>query len=529
MKTFVLRMWSTHKKQWVIFLFLLICTSVATFIRLLPGDTHIIFPYDQARDLLYVRQLVETRHLPLVGPPSDIPGVNHGVIFYYVLAVLYWVGGWNIHVTVWVFAFVNAAALIPLYYLTRRLFSPKASVVAVLLWMGSFEAISYARWISNPVLALPLFPVFFLLLEPFFHKQKGNALALGIVLGLIIQLELVLGYLLCAVIYIFLRSSQKARQYVIFFGGILLGALPLVVSELKFHFQSLRGMVAYAGGQSGNIQATASSAFLQIIDAIGLLARNNIVGFTAPFACAMSIGFFLLLLSTWKKIQSLHSSLHFLSILMLSSLPLFLIGKKVEIFFLIGIGTLLISLFAGTLTFFLKRRPVLLVLSIWIILALQLKLFSDQTKNHQAYVQVQQGVLLSDRLEVLDTIYAKIPANTPFSVSILGTPYGVRTAWSYYFWEYARLHGTLLPAWYGFAANGYIGDEILSHTDTPFPIHVTIYEPEFDVSPYIQDQFTQYQNEHTLLDSQMEVNHHTLQFRHPIVSPQPLKVSSHIP
>src|SRR5258708_18206614 len=114
-----------------------------------------------------MRELVATKHIPILGPISDIPGVHHGALYYYILAPLYALGSWDLPFVVRSFAVIGSLTLIPVYFLTKRLFTKRAAVIAVILTMFSFEAVSYSRWISNPVLAIPLYPLFLLLLEPF--------------------------------------------------------------------------------------------------------------------------------------------------------------------------------------------------------------------------------------------------------------------------------------------------------------------------------------------------------------------------
>jgi hypothetical protein len=311
-------------------------------------------------------------------------------------------------------------------------------------------------------------------------------------------------------------SKEKVKSGGALIFGLFLGALPLAIGELKFHFQGLRGILAYGAHQSSNSLLLASKSIDSTIDHLTLLVRHNIIGLMPPLAfLVMLIGGWALV-NEWKGMNPLlKRRMQVLVLLFLSSLPMFFVGKELMNFFLVGLSIPLILITSFLIDRLMHKKGLVIggVLILLLIVS-QLKLYRDQTARHEAYVQIQQGVLLSDRMEVLDAIYAQIPLKTPFSVSVFATPYGVRTSWSYYFFSYQRKHDTVIPAWYGFTANGYIGDEIMKVVDKPFPLHVTIIEPFFDVEPSLRSSFMQNQDEHTTLDQQFEINHHLIQIRH---------------
>lgn len=69
--------------------FLLIIFLLGLTLRIYRLDEGLIFGYDQARDAYRATEIITKKNLKLLGPETDIPGVHHGVGYYYLLAIPY--------------------------------------------------------------------------------------------------------------------------------------------------------------------------------------------------------------------------------------------------------------------------------------------------------------------------------------------------------------------------------------------------------------------------------------------------------
>lgn len=496
----------------VILLFILFAAALA--LRLSLGSSAVIFPYDQARDVLIAKQIVEKKDPPLLGPVSDIPGVHHGAIYYWLITPLYFLNGYDPSLTVFVFSLFSALGVFSYFFVCRRLFGERIGWLVSILYSFSFLSIGYARWISNPTLVIPLMPIFVWLLYELV-TQKRYAFALGALLGLFVQFELVTGYLVFLVAFWALRSV-KFKQIIKLILGFMVGALPLIVAELKFGFQGLKGLAGYGSHQASSQAFSVGNALSDVFNRFGIIASDTVLGISPELAltCFAAMVFVLFLRRKQLGLVS-NSILPLIFSILVSSLLLFCIGKRTTNFFLVGQEFIFIVATSLFLNLIFINRKIFLITAAMILIFLQLRLFSIQTRENRAYVQVQQGVLLFEREEVLRRVYEKTNGR-PFTISIFGTPYGVRTAWAYYLWHYQNSHKTIIPSWYGFAADGYVGDEILPRVDAPQPIHIVIYEPDFGVGPEALETFTSYQDEHTTLVEEFMVNNHRVQLRKPL-------------
>ena len=96
----------------LVFIFLL---AYSLRILFLPQGA-LTFGYDQARDALVTRQIIEG-DLKTLGPPASTPGLYHGALYNYVLVPAYLIGKNPINAAYWV-SLLNAATVFIIFCLT---------------------------------------------------------------------------------------------------------------------------------------------------------------------------------------------------------------------------------------------------------------------------------------------------------------------------------------------------------------------------------------------------------------------------
>ncbi|MDO8514866.1 MAG: hypothetical protein Q7S14_00025 [bacterium] len=216
-------------------------------LRLYGGLDTILFNYDQARDAFLAIDILKG-DLKLIGPPTDLPGVFHGPLYYYFLAPLYYLGGLKPYLPVLGIIFLNLFAGIIFYILAKKIFKSQFwGIISFLLYAVSFEAVSYARWLSNPTLVIPAYVIY---LAGLWNK---NWLLVVIGMGIAIQAQLFMLYLIpVTILYILIFKPPLKRLC----PSILLLFLLLstyLVAEVKFNFQGLNGLIRFFGEHSSSI------------------------------------------------------------------------------------------------------------------------------------------------------------------------------------------------------------------------------------------------------------------------------------
>lgn len=176
--------------------------------------------------------------LKLVGPPTDIPGVFHGPLYYYFLAPFK-----TRETAVLAAILVNLLSVIPFYLLAKDLFKSKFwAPMAAVFFLVSFEATQYARWLSNPTLVIPAFSLYLLGL------YRKNFILTAVGMGIAIQAQLFMLYLLPVTTIYFIFN--KPKNLIIGSFIFLMFMSTFVLAELKFDFQGINGLLKFFGEHS---------------------------------------------------------------------------------------------------------------------------------------------------------------------------------------------------------------------------------------------------------------------------------------
>jgi 4-amino-4-deoxy-L-arabinose transferase-like glycosyltransferase len=213
---------------------LVILVAVAAFLRLYQLDTHGIFFFDTAHDLLAAQQSLQEGRLPLVGITSSRPWLHQGPLAIWIEMLIMLFFGTATLAQHIVFALIGVAAVIGLYELVTVFFSRRAAYVAVALLAVFPLAVANSRmpYHTTPI---PLATVLYLwslclLWNKFSLKYLIFALLSGVVL---FQFELCNAPLLLLIPYVFWRKKYQLSKKVIAFATLagFVGLLP----QLLFH------------------------------------------------------------------------------------------------------------------------------------------------------------------------------------------------------------------------------------------------------------------------------------------------------
>lgn len=441
-------------------------TVLALVLRLL-GYEHITFGYDQARDALEAMSIFTTDHIKIIGPQTDIPGLFHGPLYWYLLAPFYYFGGGNPYVAKMLLVLTSLACIPTLYFVSYKIWGNKLiSLLAAAILAVSLESVQYARWMSNPSPALLTtllsWYAFYLM-----YKKDWR----GIVLFLLswpfsVQFQFFLVYQLFIfvplVVWRFsiphlIRDHFKSLSVAAIVCLVILS--PFVIAQVKFGFQSvtaLSGFLIHKGGDSAYSRNPVEFALflarnikmniLNVHDAVavGILAlitfgyfithQNNkkkylfcLVWFVSPaiiFAFGHHHSYFL-------TIGNLYALIMLVSVLLVSLLSKPGLGWR-------AIGTLLVVVMLGANIY-----------SIYDVKDKQEFLFSVQDDN-DIYSQIQ----------LVHWTYSQ-SAGEPFAINTVTNPLFINTTWSYMYDQFGRKAGKQMPAWKGVGQEGRFGREIV--------------------------------------------------------------------
>jgi 4-amino-4-deoxy-L-arabinose transferase-like glycosyltransferase len=445
------------EKRIVIFVSLVFLLAYFLRVLFLPQNA-LTFGYDQARDA-YQSLAIANGDIKIQGPSASIPGLYHGVFYYYVLAPAYLLGAGNPIVAAYWIALLNAVTVFLIFYLTYRLCrSYRAALVASFLFAISFESTQYAVWLSNPTIAVWTLPLYYIGLWVWLKENKNwGTIVAGIGLGLSIQAEIFLLYHIVPGLFILWLGRSKVTKREI---GKLLFALTLSVStmiltEIKFGFRGLGGFLQLAGssetvGFAGKSFGDYLTLYLNQIGrvmAYSTYPGNVWIGALFVFTL-LGIAFYQWTSQLKEKQKSELSWQPFLLAWILSHILVVSVGGTSTPFLLVGIAPaicILVGIFVARIS---RSNRVFAAFLIFVMLYGNLTMIMRENKRGQTIFAIQKDMLLSKQLAAIDYTYDSAD-NEKFSINTLTSPLWVNIVWTYLYNWHGQSKYRYVPEWHG--------------------------------------------------------------------------------
>ena len=423
-----------------------------------------------ARDAFAAREIWQDYNLKILGPPTSTPGLFHGVLYYYLLAIPYGLGQGNPIVAAIFLSFLSSLTIIPIFILAKEIFKDiKWAYLASLLFAASFEATQYGPWLSNPNPAMLTVSLFFLGLW-FWHKGKAWGLYTAAIFGaLSAQFQFFLIYLLLLIpVFKFLfkiKSSSKENVFAFLFG--LLGFINFIAAAVKFNsFQNiLGGFFDISVSTQIDFRTKFTDLTLNYIDNFSNLFINNF----------LPINVFLGGLLGFLSLYVLRKH-PFILFCLLSNFPIFIFGGHSNAYANVGLITPAIL---GVIVFLQSSYNKSRWLGAGIILLIVVSNLYTTFKNApsgQITLVIPDGMVLKNQLSLVDETYARA-SGQPFSINTLTLPLWTNTTWAYLYSWYGKNKYGYVPSFYGRDQVGLLGEKDLTKIEKPNELSFFIMEP----------------------------------------------------
>ncbi len=268
----LIRLWWNLKVGKIIFILLLGVLLLASILRFYKLDQYMTFLGDEGRDAIIIKDMVEGKHFPLIGPPTSVGNIYLGPLYYYMMFIPMAFFNLNPVAASGMVAAIGVLTVGFIYYLGKIWFGKEAGLIAAFLYAISPVTISYSRfsWNPNPLPFFALVVIFSL----YKMHQKGNFLWLSLT-GATLAAAAQMHYLALILIPIagilwilelLQRRTNKSRPKNILLGTILGVAVflavmsPLVWFDLRHNFLNLKAInqlftntQTFKGSLTGNI------------------------------------------------------------------------------------------------------------------------------------------------------------------------------------------------------------------------------------------------------------------------------------
>ncbi|OGH24754.1 MAG: hypothetical protein A3B47_00460 [Candidatus Levybacteria bacterium RIFCSPLOWO2_01_FULL_39_24] len=371
-------------KKELLILYLII--FVGLFLRVQGIFTNsFAFTYDVGRDMLAVSDIVHLGKILLIGQTTGLPGLFYGPWWYYILIPPFVLASGDPAGVALFIALSGAVTVLLGFKLGKGIGGTVLGLVFASFLSFSPVMVGLTSQIWNPNL-IPLFIIIFMYclhrIFVFLEKKKGIGVAyllfLGLLLGLILDLEVVFGllFLVGAIISIilFLGKRIKLKDYLFIILGFFIIMFPRIVFELRHNFLMTNALMSFVGNtlSSSNGSQSSFAPVNSFIRLYGLwtdtISMGNVFwGFVLLFLLAFG------LISLHKKMEKEKKFFLLINLIILTT---FLIGLSffpgaIWSHYIVGIPVLYIFILSIAVSklLHLKKTRFIIVLAFVILLA----------------------------------------------------------------------------------------------------------------------------------------------------------------
>ena len=426
---------------------------IALVLRLWKWPDYLVFDHEKTRDLLDSLIIYKDLNITLLGPTTEIDGVFHGPLYYYLVGFFYFIFGGDPKAGSIISFGFNILGILTLYFIGKDLFGKRVGLIASFLYAVSFESVSYAFWLSNPGPSIPLIFLMFYFFYKFLTrptKKLSPYLALSLFCyGLTIQFQ-VLNFVFAIPLFIlFLLSKKHLPSLKTLFVGLiafLVSISTFIIYELKYNFLMIKGIFGkvfipmFSGG--GEAQ-TASHPALEYFPRF--LNLSNMVFFPVQYWVGAVI--FIIILGTcfYQFKKSREFRWIFILVWIFSTFPVFFIPSRISSGYsaFIGVAGALILVAAFLLNSILNKNKIIFTAILLVFAAANVYAVNNYLTNYQIRLfDYFQNLTLKNNFDLIDYSYNDA-AGSQFKTDTVTSPLFISKTWDYlYDWRGKTKFGT---------------------------------------------------------------------------------------
>lgn len=461
-------------------------------IRFLYFPNDISFIYDQARDAYAAQELLHA-NLKIVGPPTAIPGLYHGSLFYYLHAPLLLVSHGNPEFISACMRLYNALGIILIFFVAKKIFDWRTGLISSLIFTTSFEQTQFAMFLGHPAFAV-------LSVLGFYYGLAISLPLAAFCLGMAIQFHFAMISLIPVFLIwlIFHRQTYSRKIYLQTLLAAVISLSTFILAEFKFHFRTLKTLSTLAHTSSGQGLHISNLFHIFVRYIQDNLATTSIIVYLVAIVLLFAFAY------TRKKILILW--------LLAGLVPYVFDHSSIPIYYYTIGGSLSVIIMSAYLINKLPQIARTLIL-FFIIYTNLIHITQTNRIGVMPEITVQSGMLLSDQKQLIDAAYQQSDGQ-PFAINAVTIPYQINTTWSYLFEWYGKSKYGYLPIWSSETAIGYAGNLPLQTNRSLLPAkRFTIIEPDRGLDSRLKKQYLEKENIFTTVVSEKKFGRLTLQIR----------------
>lgn len=452
MKKYLKNNFASHNKSRISYVILFIILILGVYLRIggaLSGS--FAFTYDVGRDMLQMQDIVDNHKIPLIGQTSGLGGLFYGPWWYYILTPAFIISAGNPQGVALFMVLIGISTIFMGFILGKKIQGYTLGLILAAFLSISDTLVGYSTQIWNPNMApllVILFFTFFLLPAKKRTTDWIGAFFSGIVLGLILDSEIVFGVLFIAGIGIFSLSAfrhsifKKRSLFIVL--GFIFTLLPRLLFEFRHGFVMTRSLGSISGEQS----VLNVSDFFKVLPERFIVFLNlfsdtfGIPSIVTAIFCAVIIMVFI---ASWKAIHKIERSIIILNGIILMT---FLVGssffaRAIWGHYLVGIPIIYVIIIGMFFSIVIKKYRYLGIV-LCVILIFTSSKPAQVLSNFQNPNWEGNAAVYRNQVAVIDYIYKNADGKkfnyTAYTPSVHDYPY------------------RYLFSWYGMSKYGYTPD-----------------------------------------------------------------------
>lgn len=452
-------------------LIIVVLVLLAFMLRIIPVFSNSVsFHYDMSRDAFSSEEIWKYNDTKIQGPPTSKIGLNHGVLYYYLITIPYYIGQGDPSFTAIFLGLLNSLTIIPIFLLSKNIFkSTNSGVFSSLLYVVSFEANQYALWMSNPQPAVFTLAMFFFSLWKWYEGSKWGLPLCLIFIALSAQFQLFLLYLLFPLFLFKFLFKCKISSIHLVYGVICFSVIlsPYLISAIKFNtaISAFQAFVSISDVDRSTGYKSWYDLFTIYINKFVDLFKYNFAPTSALIASFLAL--IALFFAFFRR---------FILFCLLINIPLFIIGGHSNNYINIGMVTPAILVVTLLIKKVYELNKVLIFpLVIYIFYSNIYSILGNIEYGQKLFV-IPVDMTLKNQYALIDQTY-KVANGRSFSINSVTLPLWTNTTWSYLYKYYGEKKYGYLPSFYGHNPIGSIGSHILEYDPKPKSISFLIIEP----------------------------------------------------
>ena len=253
--------------------YILAILALGLFLRLYEYKELFMYGHDQDLQGWFIRDVLENKHLRLIGQETSTQGMFIGSLFYYLLIPFYLLFGMDPIGGVFLTALIGLFTIWSFYFVFTKIFDEKTGLVGAFIYSISFYTVFNDREVV-PTMPVILWTVWYL--YGLWSTSKGenlkSMLLLGLLIGLIWHLNMALVIVLpLALLAIFFSNKKPDVKSYIYSAFVFVGtSLPLFLFELRHGFSQTK----YLFGSVTTNQHDIVSGWDKVVRTFHLLSKD---------------------------------------------------------------------------------------------------------------------------------------------------------------------------------------------------------------------------------------------------------------